>query len=248
LIKKKIIAGNWKMHKTVAESLAFMRDLGNRQVALQAEVIIFPPATALAAMSAERTAGIKLGAQNIHFQSKGAYTGEISAAMVRELADYVLVGHSERRELFNESDEDVNRKIKAALSVGLRPICCLGETLAERDAGRTSEKVFKQLEAAFQGLSVRDMKALIIAYEPIWAIGTGRNAGSGQAQEIHGLIRSWLGERIDDAHAVPILYGGSAKPENSGELLAEQDIDGLLIGGASLLVDSFCAIIQNSPK
>ncbi len=246
-MKKKLIAGNWKMHKTASESIAFLRDLDPRLNGIASGVVVFPPATSLALMAAENCRNVKLGAQNIHFKSQGAFTGEISAVMVRELADYVLVGHSERRELFGESDDLVNRKLKAALAVGLKPVCCLGETLDEREQGRTREKVLGQLEAAFRDFSPAELAEVIIAYEPVWAIGTGRNATSAQAQEIHALIRNWLAGMVADPNAVFLLYGGSAKPENSRELLSEPDIDGLLVGGASLNVESFYAIIENSP-
>jgi triosephosphate isomerase len=245
--KEYLIAGNWKMFKSVAESREFVQDLAKEFAAMPGlEVAVFPPFTALAA-----TYGldpkIKIGAQNMFFEENGAFTGEISPLMLQDLVDYVLVGHSERREIFAESDEVVNKKLRAALKFKLPPVLCVGETLPEREAGKTLSKIKRQLEKALQGVAVADMETITVAYEPIWAIGTGRNATPGQAQEVHCFIRQTLQE-IAPGSKIKILYGGSVKPENSLELLSQEDISGVLVGGASLKVDQFSAIIHNGLK
>jgi triosephosphate isomerase len=245
--KEYLIAGNWKMFKTVAESREFVQALAKEFTAFPGlEVAVFPPFTALAATHG-LDPKIKIGAQNMFFEEKGAFTGEISPLMLRETADCVLIGHSERREIFSESDEVVNKKLKAALQFNLAPVLCIGETLPEREAGKTLAKVRLQLQKALQGVAAADMNKITVAYEPIWAIGTGRNATPGQAQEVHHFIRQMLQE-MAPGKKIKILYGGSVKPENSLELLVQEDISGVLVGGASLKVDQFSAIIQNALK
>jgi len=245
--KEYLIAGNWKMFKTVAESREFVRALAREFDSTPGlEVVVFPPFTALDATHGLEPK-IKIGSQNMYFEEKGAFTGEVSPLMLRELADCVLVGHSERREIFAESDEVVNKKLKAALKFELPPVLCIGETLAEREAGKTLEKIRQQLEKDLQGVPAAEMGKISVAYEPIWAIGTGRNATAGQAQEVHHFIRQTLLD-MAPGNTIKILYGGSVKPENSLELLSQEDISGVLVGGASLKVETFSAIIQHALK
>jgi len=245
--KEYLIAGNWKMHKTAGEGREFVAALARTFTSAPGlTVAVFPPFTCLAAVNG-LDAKIHVGAQNLYYEEKGAFTGEISPLMLQGLAEYVLVGHSERREIFRESDEIVNRKLLAALKFGLKPVLCVGESLPERDAGRTLDKVSGQLGNGLAGVTGGDWPKLTVAYEPIWAIGTGRNASTEQAQEVHRHICRWLGEKAP-GHRIPILYGGSVRPENSLELLAQEDISGVLVGGASLNVESFSAIIHNGLK
>ena len=246
--RKKLIAGNWKMNKTPADGVALAQDLVaavGRQV--DVDIVVCPPFTALESVGrALEGSQVKLGAQNMHFEASGAFTGEVSAPMLRALfATHVILGHSERRTLFGETDELVNRKVLAAFKNQLRPILCVGETLAEREAGATLRVVQAQTERALEGVS-KDMAAsLVVAYEPVWAIGTGKVATTDQAQEVHAFIRGLLVKLFGDAVAqkVRILYGGSMKPANAPELLAQKDIDGGLIGGASLEARSFVELI-----
>ncbi len=243
-----IIAGNWKMHKTVAEAIAFVAQLRSAfPTAPDREVIVAPPFTALgAAAEAVRGSFIRLSAQNLHEAEKGAYTGEISGAMLREAGcTHVIVGHSERRTLFGEGNDRINRKLLAALGVGLRPIFCVGESLGEREAGRREEVVAGQLKEGLNNLTADDIGSLIIAYEPVWAIGTGKTATPDQAEEVHRSIREWIARLYGPKRAadLAILYGGSVTPKNIAELMAQPDIDGALVGGASLEVDSFVRII-----
>ncbi len=242
-----VIAGNWKMYKTADESREFVQDLAREfPDAPGLTVIVFPPFTSLPAVSG-LDAKVHVGAQNLYFEEKGAFTGEISARMLQGLAEYVLVGHSERRQVFHESDEDVNRKLLAALAAGLKPVLCVGETLPEREEGQTLGKVQGQLDRGLAGVNGGDWARIIVAYEPIWAIGTGRNATPQQAEDVHRHIRGALGEKAP-GQPIPILYGGSVKPENSLELLAQENISGVLVGGASLKVDQFSAIIRSGLK
>ena len=242
--KKYLIAGNWKMFKTISESREFIQDLAKAFPATPGmEVAVFPPFTALAGLRG-LDAKIKIGAQNMFYEEKGAFTGEVSPLMLRELVDYVLIGHSERREIFKESDEDVNKKVRAALQFNLLPVLCVGETLQEREAGETMTKIKNQLGKAVRGMSNYEISKIVVAYEPIWAIGTGRNATPAQAQEVHHFIKG-LWQEIAPGRNLKILYGGSVKPENSLELLAQEDISGVLVGGASLKVEQFSAIIHN---
>ena len=248
-MRKKIVAGNWKMNMTVAEAKALVAGLKPELANFrEVEVVICPPFTALAAVSAElQGTNIDLGAQNMHWEKSGAYTGEVSPEMLRELfCHYVILGHSERRTYFHETDEIVNRKVKAALSWGLHPIVCVGETLQQREAGEVESVITTQVRGSLAGLSPREILDSVIAYEPVWAIGTGKTATSAQAQEVHALIRKILGQMFDPAVAqgVRIQYGGSMKPANARELLSMPDIDGGLIGGAALKADSFIAIAK----
>ena len=245
--KEYMIAGNWKMFKTVAESREFIIALAREfDVVRGLDVVVFPPFTALASLHG-LDPKIKIGAQNMFFEEKGAFTGEISPLMLQELADCVLIGHSERREIFAESDELVNKKLMAALKFKLAPILCIGESLPEREAGKTLSKIKRQLEKALQGVTGADLEKVTVAYEPIWAIGSGLNATPDQAQEVHHFISETLQE-MAPARKIKILYGGSVKPENSLDLLSQEDIHGVLVGGASLKVESFSAIIQSALK
>jgi triosephosphate isomerase len=248
MIRRKIIAGNWKMNKTSADAVALAAELtakiGRRT---DVEVVICPPFTALEA-TAKAVDGslVKLGAQNMHPEASGAFTGEVSAPMLRALfVTHVILGHSERRSLFGESDAFINRKVHAALKNQLRPIVCVGESLAEREAQATLKVVQGQLEGSLEGVSREQAASLIIAYEPVWAIGTGKVASAVQAQEVHGFIRGLLAKLFGEpaAQRVRLLYGGSMKAANAAELLAQKDIDGGLIGGASLEARSFIELI-----
>jgi triosephosphate isomerase (TIM) len=251
-----IIAGNWKMFKTVKESLDFVRGLREKIATLPPDkgikVVVFPPFTSLYAV---QTLGasplVKTGAQNLHYEAEGAFTGEISPLMLKDLTDYVLIGHSERRHIFNETDEDINKKVRAALAYGLLPMLCLGETLSQREAGNTFTIIRDQLNKGLDGLTFDEFLRVVIAYEPVWAIGTGKNATPGQAQEAHAYIRKVLKEKFDlgtVAQETRILYGGSVKPANSYELLSQKDINGVLVGGASLKITDFFDIIANAYK
>ncbi len=248
MIRKKLIAGNWKMNKTSADAVALATELtaklGRRT---EVDVVICPPFTALeSAAKAVDGSLIKLGAQNLHPEASGAFTGEVSAPMLRALfVTHVILGHSERRTLFGEGDAFINRKVLAALKHQLKPILCVGESLAEREAQATLKIVQGQLEGALEGVSREQAASLIVAYEPVWAIGTGKVATAEQAQEVHGFIRGLLARLFGDATAqrIRILYGGSMKAANAPELLAEKDIDGGLIGGASLEARSFVELI-----
>src|SRR5437899_11309264 len=239
-MRKKIVAANWKMNMTQAESARFVEslvlDLGD---ITDVEVVILPPFTAIAkvmdALGASQS--IKVGAQNMHWEPKGPFTGEISAALLRDLfVRYVVLGHSERRQLFRETDEIVNRKVRAALEATLRPIVCVGETLEQRERGSVEKILSLQLHGSLAGLNRKDLHETVIAYEPVWAIGTGRNATPEQAQEAHAFIRETLTELSDatTADRVRIQDGGSVKPENAGALRSQPDIDGARVGGASL--------------
>ncbi|HLP58371.1 MAG TPA: triose-phosphate isomerase [Candidatus Deferrimicrobium sp.] len=252
-MKDIIIAGNWKMFKTVDESISFIKQLEQKIETIhrfpddRIEVLVFPSFMSLYAVK-DISRLIKIGAQNFHFEEQGAYTGEISPLMLESIVDYVLIGHSERRQLFYESDESINRKIKTALVHGFNPILCIGETLAEREAGKTFARIEEQLAKDLAGLDSVEVSKVIIAYEPIWAIGTGKNATPDQAQEVHAFIRKILKEKTGCPGDVRILYGGSVKPENSFTILSQNDINGVLVGGASLKIDSFSVIIENSVK
>jgi triosephosphate isomerase len=249
-IRKKIIAGNWKMNKTTTETKSLVRSIKDKLGKFdQAEVVICPPFTAL--QTAQETLGshsdIALGAQNLHQSAGGAHTGEISAAMLRDLfCRYVIVGHSERRQYFAESDGLVNEKARVALKSSLRPILCVGETLAEREAGKMESVLTTQTRGSCANFGEEDWNNVLIAYEPVWAIGTGKTATPAQAQEAHALIRQTIGEIAGKtiADKIRIQYGGSVKADNAKELLNQPDIDGALVGGASLDADSFVAIIK----
>jgi triosephosphate isomerase len=247
--RKPIIAGNWKMYKTAAEAVALVKALKRGVDGVKdVEIVVCPPFTALAAVSAVlREGNIKLGAQNVHWEKEGAFTGEISAAMLKEHAvRYAVVGHSERRQFFGETDSGVNKRAKAALVYEIRPIVCVGETLAQREAKQTKKVVHQQVTGSLAGLSKDDMLEAVIAYEPVWAIGTGKNATPDQAQEVHAFIRELLATMFDPqvAAKVRIQYGGSVKPANAKELMAQPDIDGALVGGASLDARGFAEIVK----
>lgn len=244
--RRKFVCGNWKMHKTAAEAAALARELRQR-LNTSVEVAVAPPFTALAAVKgALQGSPLELFAQNCHQEKQGAFTGEVSAPMLSELGcKGVILGHSERRQHFGETDEGVNRKLRAALEARLAAIVCVGETLQEREAGRTWEVVSRQVRGALAGLEAAQMAPVTLAYEPVWAIGTGRTATTAQAQEVHGQIRGLLRELFPAqvAEALRIQYGGSVKPDNAADLLAQPDIDGALVGGASLKADDFARIV-----
>jgi triosephosphate isomerase len=240
------IAANWKMHKTVAEAEQFVDALLPRIAGTRNDVVICPSFLALAAV-VERSRGsaVRVAAQNLHEEEAGPFTGEVSAPMLIEVgADAVVLGHSERRQLFGESDEALARKVPAALAAGLEPILCVGESEEARDAGQTDAILERQLQADLAELSAADIARVVIAYEPIWAIGTGRTATPEQAQEAIAFIRDDLRVRGAAADSVRILYGGSVKPDNAAELMAQPDIDGALVGGASLDPGEFAAIVE----
>jgi len=254
--RKPLISGNWKMHHNHFEALQLVQKLSYLITAEDhdaVEVSVHPPFTDLRTvqtffLSEKEPIPIALGAQHCHWEDKGAFTGEVSPAMLAKLdVRYVIAGHSERRELFGETDEDVNRKVKAILKWGMVPILCCGETLEEREAGSTDAKVRGQVEAGLAGLEAHQVANLVIAYEPIWAIGTGRTASSDDAQAVCALVRTVVRERFGDgpADAVRVQYGGSVKPGNAKELMAQPDIDGALVGGASLEADDFALIVQH---
>ena len=244
-----ILAGNWKMYKNRSEAA----DLANALVASvgsyqPAEVVLCPPFTSLETVAnAIRGTRIKLGAQNCHFEDQGAFTGEISPLMLKDAGcSYVIVGHSERRQYFGETDEGINKKAQALYKHGLTPIICVGETLQERESNKTSDVVSTQIRGSLKGLPADKVAATVLAYEPVWAIGTGKTATKEQAQEVHALIRGLLAELYskDLADQVRIQYGGSVKPQNVRELMQQADIDGALVGGASLEPDSFASIVK----
>ena len=249
-MRKKIVAANWKMNMLQAEAAEFVKDLLLEIGDMSAvEVVIVPPFTAIAKVveSLAKAQNIKVGAQNMHWEHSGAFTGEISAAMLRDLfVRYVVLGHSERRQMFHETDEIVNRKVRAAHEATLRPIVCIGETLQQRDKGNVEKILSIQLRGSLKDLTEKELQETVIAYEPVWAIGTGRNATPDQAQEAHMFIRHTLRKMANDttAERVRIQYGGSVKPENARELMSQPDIDGALVGGASLDPRSFAQIVK----
>lgn len=247
--RKPLIAGNWKMYKTVSEAF----ETADKLVQLvkdvdQAEVMIAPPFTALAPVfAAVQGTNVALGAQNLYWEAEGAYTGEISTSMLRSTGcTHVIIGHSERRQYFGETDESVNKKVKAAVAAGLIPVMCVGESEQERDDNKTFSVLDKQVKIGLEDLSLEDAATLVIAYEPIWAIGTGKTATKEQAQEVHRYLREWIEKNYsaDLADAIRILYGGSVKPDNVTALMAQPDVDGALVGGASLDADTFSQIAK----
>jgi len=249
-MRKKIIAANWKMNQTIAETESFLSDFRLEVEDVSGvDIVIAPPFTALAKLS-ELLGGsqkIRTAAQNMYFERSGAYTGEISAAMLRELyVKYVILGHSERRMIFGETDAIINKKVLAALESELKPILCVGETLEEREAGKEKEIIATQLRGSLANVSSEQLVEIVIAYEPVWAIGTGKTATTEQAQECHAHVREVLADLTDAATAdkVRIQYGGSVKPNNAAELLDQPDIDGALVGGASLDPRSFAEIVK----
>jgi len=240
------IAANWKMHKTVAEAAAFVDALLPRIAATQHDVVICAPFTALSAV-VERRYGtaVKVAAQNMHDEPSGAFTGEVSAPMLVELdVEAVILGHSERRQLFGETDDALARKVPTALAAGLEPILCVGETEEARDAGQTEAVLEHQLEADLADVGAADLAGVVIAYEPIWAIGTGRTASAEQAEEAIAFVREVIRRRGAAAEQLRILYGGSVKPDNAAQLLARDEIDGALVGGAALDPGSFAEIVE----
>ncbi len=244
-----IIAGNWKMNKTVGEAINFIRELKGLLSGINdVEIVVAPPFTALFAVGKElHGSSIKLSAQNLHWEEKGAYTGEISPLMLKELdCKYVIIGHSERRQYFGESDEIINRKIKAALKNGIKPIFCIGETLLERESGETFNVIKRQLESGLKDIKKEEIKEMVIAYEPVWAIGTGRTATPEQAEEAHGFVRERLRTLYskEGSQSIRIQYGGSVTPENIKGLMAKENIDGALVGGASLTAETFSRIVR----
>ncbi|HKI69193.1 MAG TPA: triose-phosphate isomerase [Verrucomicrobiae bacterium] len=250
--RKLIIAGNWKMNKTVAEALALVNDLKLELANVkEVDVVVCPPYTALESVSKVilDSNNIRLGAQNMSEHNVGAYTGEIAAVMLKEFSvRYVILGHSERRQYQKESDDLISKKAQAVHASALKPIICVGEMLAEREAGQTEKVLETQISGSLAGLDKDQMEETIIAYEPVWAIGTGKTATSAQAQEAHAFIRKLLVQMFDEtvARHVRIQYGGSVKPSNARELMSQPDVDGALVGGASLEARSFVEIIKNS--
>jgi triosephosphate isomerase len=251
--RKPIMAGNWKMHHTHLEAIQVVQKLSYRLGAEdyeRCEVVVCPTFTSLRSVQTVIEADnlpIGLGAQNVYWEEKGAFTGEVSPGMLARLGvAYVIVGHSERREIFGETDEWVNKKVKAVLANGMTPIMCVGETLEEREAGETEAKVSRQVQAGLDGVDAQQVGSMVIAYEPIWAIGTGRNATPEDANETIGTIRSMVAGLAGEgpAQAVRIQYGGSVKPGNIGSLMAQPEIDGALVGGASLEADDFAQIVR----
>ena len=247
------IAGNWKMFKTVQEAVVFVKELRSAVKDVNdVEIVVAPPFTAVHAVAeAARNSNIGVSAQDLYWEREGAFTGEVSAAMIKEAgAEYVIVGHSERRRLFGESDAIVNRKTGAAIGAGLTPIVCIGETLEERERNETLAILDRQIKEGLDGIGAPQLADIVVAYEPVWAIGTGRTATAAQAGEAHAHIRKrlrqWFG--ADAADRCHLLYGGSVKPDNIAELVAEEDVDGALVGGASLDVKSFAEIVVRSRR
>ena len=246
-MRKPIIAGNWKMHKTIAEALEFVNEVKDRVNNDKVEAVICAPFTLLKDLKqATKGTNIKIGAQNMHFEEKGAFTGEISPLMLKELdMDYVVIGHSERRQYFNETDETVNKKVLKALEVGIDPILCVGETLEGREAGNTKDVCKVQVEKALENVSKEDLAKVVIAYEPVWAIGTGKTATSEDANDVIAYIREVVANLYGElANEVRIQYGGSVKPSNVAEIMNQSDIDGALVGGASLEANDYVELVN----
>lgn len=248
-----IIAGNWKMYKTLPESVDFVRELAPRLASFSGvERVVCPTFVALAAVAeALKGTPVKVGAQNVHWEAQGAFTSQIAPTMLQGLVEYVIIGHSEARAYLHETDEDINRKVKAALAYGLKPILAVGESLAQNEAGETEQFVGGQVRAALDGISAENMANIVIAYEPIWAIGTGKNASGELANSIiGGTIRGTLTQLYGSsvAQSVRIQYGGSVKPGNMAEYMGQPDIDGALVGGASLKVEDFAQLVEAAAK
>jgi len=249
-MRKTIIAGNWKMYKTITEGIELVTGLKRNLYDINTvDIVLCPPFTLLSEVAEVIVeTGIKLGAQDMYWQREGAFTGEVSGVMVKDAgADYVIIGHSERRQFFGETNETVNKKLKSALGIGLIPIVCIGENLMEREQGKTFQVIKAQLEESLAGLTIEQAEKIIVAYEPVWAIGTGKTATPAQAQEAHQFIRNLLGQLFNEkvSFGCRIQYGGSVKPDNIAELISQPDIDGALVGGSSLEVNSFTAIVKN---
>jgi triosephosphate isomerase (TIM) len=252
-MRKPIIAGNWKLNKTSHEAIILASELKREIVDIEGvDIVLCPPFTALADVADALTdTNMALGAQNMFWEDAGAFTGEISAPMLKDLGvAYVIIGHSERRQYFHETNETVNKRLCAALKHGLNPIVCVGENLAQRESNKTFDVIKDHCEGSLIGLSAEEMKKVVMAYEPVWAIGTGKTATPEQAQEVHVFIRQLLEKMFDDqtAGSVRIQYGGSVTPDNIALLMAQEDIDGVLVGGASLKALSFAAIVKGSVK
>lgn len=251
-MRKKVVAGNWKMNNDLSSTINLISGIKNGLAGkfINAKIIICPPFTSLeTASTLLKGTEISLGAQNMYYEESGAFTGEISAKMLKSVGcEYVIIGHSERRTIFKECDETINRKLKTALNNNLKPIFCIGETLAERESGVTFKVIQNQIEIGLKNISKEELENIIIAYEPVWAIGTGKNATPEQAQEVHKFIRDLIGKAFSSkvAENLTIQYGGSVKPENAKELMSQQDIDGALVGGACLIADSFIKIIESA--
>lgn len=242
-----IIAGNWKMNNTIAGGLKLVEDIKSHDLDKNVEAVLCVPFTDIKSVKeAIKATDIKIGAQNMHWEESGAYTGEISPIMLKELkVDYVILGHSERRQYFNETDETVNKKMKSALKHGIKPIICVGETLEEREASKEQEVVKNQIIKGFKDIDKKDIENIVIAYEPIWAIGTGKTASADDANNMIAFIREVIGQLYGDLKdIIRIQYGGSVKPENISELMNKSDIDGALVGGASLKADDFVKLIN----
>jgi triosephosphate isomerase len=249
-MRKVIIAGNWKMNKTISEAIELANGLKRQLLDISTvDIVICPVFTALSEVAEViMDTNIQLGAQDMYWEQNGAFTGEVSGQMLKDVGcKFVIIGHSERRQYFAETDESVNKKIKAALNIGLIPIVCVGENLDQREKNETFNIVATQIKKCFDAISIQEATKIIIAYEPIWAIGTGRTATPDQAQEVHAFIRNLLVQLYgqDIAGQVRIQYGGSVKPENISDLIRQKDIDGALVGGASLKIDSFSNIVKN---
>ncbi|VHX44880.1 triosephosphate isomerase [Clostridioides difficile] len=246
-MRKPIIAGNWKMHKTIKEALEFVNEVKDKVNSDKVEAVICAPFTLLKDLK-EATKGtdIKIGAQNMHFEEKGAFTGEVSPLMLKEIdMDYVVIGHSERRQYFNETDETVNKKVLKALEVGIGPILCVGETLEQREAGKTKDVCKVQVEKALENVLKDDLAKVVVAYEPIWAIGTGKTATAEDANDVISYIREVIkGLYGELANEVRIQYGGSVKPSNVAEIMGQSDIDGALVGGASLASNDYLDLVN----
>lgn len=244
-----IIAGNWKLHNTAHDAIELVTLLKRAVSGIEGvEIVVCPVFTALSEVADALTgSNIQLGAQNVYWEDKGAFTGEVSVPLLKEFdTKYVIVGHSERRQYFGETDETVNKRLKAVLAHGLSPILCVGETLEQREAGQMDDVIKTQCAGGLAGLTSQQLDSIVIAYEPVWAIGTGKTATPDQAQDVHKFIRDWLQENFDEetANKMRIQYGGSVKPDNANELLSQPDIDGALVGGASLKADAFSAIVK----
>lgn len=251
MVRKPIIAGNWKLNKTIKEAIELVTILKRLiQDTQSVDVVVCPPYTALSDVSEIlMESELKLGAQDLYWEEKGAFTGEVSGALLKDAgASFVIIGHSERRQFFHETHQTVNKKTKAALKSGLTPIVCVGELLKEHEAGQTFEVIRQQLEGAFTNFSKEEIQTLVLAYEPVWAIGTGKVATPKQAQEVHAFIRKEIGRMFgnDIAASLRIQYGGSVKADNIADLMREADIDGALVGGASLDANGFADIVRNA--
>jgi triosephosphate isomerase len=247
-MRKPFMAGNWKMNKNAKEAVSLAKSLKDKLKDVNdRDILICPSFTVLNAVYEEvKGSNIKLGAQNMYFEDSGAYTGEVSPIMLKDFCEYVILGHSERREFFDETDEMVNKKVKKALQHGLKPILCIGETLEQREKNETFDIIKNQLKNSLKGIDKDNIKKIIIAYEPVWAIGTGKNATPEQAEDVHAFIRKEI-EKIygkETASGIIILYGGSVKPDNVKDLMEKENIDGALVGGASLDAESFSKIVK----